>query len=1035
MKSLLITLTCLLLTNRSLFADPRQWDTTGVVIRQGDDLQWEQVAARNEQGDVLVVWSSFAGGDGDIWAQLISPDGTPQWAEGGVIVCGDPGGQRYPAAIAGSDGWIVAWQDYRSPRDCQFHDDECCKIRAQKLNAAGQRQWSADNFTGVEIEGSEVDGFVLAYTMTDDHSGGAILAWDRGTSGSDSIYALRIAGEGTSVWEAPVAVAATNSGSSPATACDDAGNLLIAWEDYRESLSRIRVNKLNSSGSLLWNESGVQIYAAYCSIYGPHICLDGSGGCYVSWTPTLTNDGALHIQRMDSLGEVTWAANGVSCNRGATDYNLIASVNQDTVDGCLLAFHGSPNTVYALKVSPQGSFPWTANGVGLWSYSAFCNISPRAASDGAGGAVVAWGKERGNGYSDVRAARVSASGTRLWNGPGGVPVSEDSLHHYDAVIVPTDSARVLVAWNDVTRGVTGVRAQILGMTSGERQLTPAGLHLAGGLNGEVEYVQAVSTGNGNTAVLWPDRRDERVYTYFQILDSTGHASGASGGDSLCQQDTDPGAYASPLASCPDEHGGFFAVFSDYHSPVSSYRVTRINAAGQAAGDGLGRAIAPVTGSPYRFVCAPDRQGGVYVAWAESISQTDQRVYIARLDSLLNQVWSPPTLVATASNCLGNEPFGIVANSDASCLIAYSIGRYAATVGFHADLFCARVTGLGQREWAVQVSGAFPDGRYCSNWDPNPPPMVADGNGGAYFAWGKRIAAPADSLPDSSAVFAQHLAADSTRLWGTDGLVVLQPSTLSRGLSATAVDAHNNLMLAWTQYEGWPVVRSSVMATKLSPEGNLIWEGAQVCVTDSGVSQLSVTPDGSDGLFAAWCSRDLGGFKIFCRHLDASGQPASDPFWAAPEGSPIQQAPVSYYYPPVAASDGRGHVTLAWTEWQTDDSQALTVYHVRAQRLTLEQTVLAAKPRIALASRFALHPAFPNPFNPTTLIQFDLAVRGRVELRVYNVMGRLVRTLADGVMEAGEHTTRFDASGLASGVYFYRLQAPGFAQTHKMLLLR
>ena len=90
--------------------------------------------------------------------------------------------------------------------------------------------------------------------------------------------------------------------------------------------------------------------------------------------------------------------------------------------------------------------------------------------------------------------------------------------------------------------------------------------------------------------------------------------------------------------------------------------------------------------------------------------------------------------------------------------------------------------------------------------------------------------------------------------------------------------------------------------------------------------------------------------------------------------------------------------------------------------------------------FALRPSYPNPFNPSTTIRFDIASRSRVELRVYDVSGSLVRTLVDEDMPAGSHQVQWNGRNDAgdpasSGVYFYRLTAPGFSDVRKMTLLK
>jgi hypothetical protein len=91
-------------------------------------------------------------------------------------------------------------------------------------------------------------------------------------------------------------------------------------------------------------------------------------------------------------------------------------------------------------------------------------------------------------------------------------------------------------------------------------------------------------------------------------------------------------------------------------------------------------------------------------------------------------------------------------------------------------------------------------------------------------------------------------------------------------------------------------------------------------------------------------------------------------------------------------------------------------------------------------RFALAQNHPNPFNPTTTIAFDLPVRTSVRLVIYDVSGRLIRTLVDDEMSPGQQSVRWDgrdAAGrkAASGVYFYRLETPAFNQSRKMILLQ
>ncbi len=79
--------------------------------------------------------------------------------------------------------------------------------------------------------------------------------------------------------------------------------------------------------------------------------------------------------------------------------------------------------------------------------------------------------------------------------------------------------------------------------------------------------------------------------------------------------------------------------------------------------------------------------------------------------------------------------------------------------------------------------------------------------------------------------------------------------------------------------------------------------------------------------------------------------------------------------------------------------------------------------------------YPNPFNPSTVINFDLPEAAKVRLVVYNVLGQVVRTLADGNYEAGSYKKNFDGSDLSSGIYIYELRANNIVLKHKMILMK
>ena len=85
--------------------------------------------------------------------------------------------------------------------------------------------------------------------------------------------------------------------------------------------------------------------------------------------------------------------------------------------------------------------------------------------------------------------------------------------------------------------------------------------------------------------------------------------------------------------------------------------------------------------------------------------------------------------------------------------------------------------------------------------------------------------------------------------------------------------------------------------------------------------------------------------------------------------------------------------------------------------------------------YALLQNYPNPFNPSTMITFTIQADLFVTLKVFNILGSEITTLVSGELDAGLHEVDFNASGLSSGVYLYKMQAGNIIETRKMILMR
>ena len=115
--------------------------------------------------------------------------------------------------------------------------------------------------------------------------------------------------------------------------------------------------------------------------------------------------------------------------------------------------------------------------------------------------------------------------------------------------------------------------------------------------------------------------------------------------------------------------------------------------------------------------------------------------------------------------------------------------------------------------------------------------------------------------------------------------------------------------------------------------------------------------------------------------------------------------------------------------------ALSRNNVEGDFVKVEASVVSAEDQGLVAQSFELEQNYPNPFNPATEIRFTIPAAGQVQLTVFDVLGREVAVLVNQELAAGAHTATFDAAGLTSGIYLYRLETAGQQMTRKMMLVK
>ena len=407
--------------------------------------------ALNDQTDPRIISDGFGGaiivwveernnGSTDIYAQRIDASGVAQWGVNPIVVCSAQHDQESPNAVPdGSGGAIITWQDARGGSNA------VADIYAQRLNSGGGAAWTSDGVPVCVAADQQSIPVIVS-----DGTSGAIIAWaDRRSGTNRDIYARRITSAGTLQWTADgnVVCTETSEQDSPAMTSDGAGGAIVTWTDARDGFTDIYAQRLNVTGTALWTADGVEICGAANAQSDPQIISDNGGGAILLWGDARdsgTTGDDIYVQRVNASGAAQWTTEGVAvCTAG--NQQVFARMAPNGSGGAVVAWMdtrsgGLNYDIYAQRVNANGTMQWTPNGAALCT-ATNAQSSPSVASDGFGGAIVAWHDLRSGTNTDIYANRITQGGVTP-TAVGDTPALS-SLRVSDAYPNPFASVTVL----------------------------------------------------------------------------------------------------------------------------------------------------------------------------------------------------------------------------------------------------------------------------------------------------------------------------------------------------------------------------------------------------------------------------------------------------------------------------------------------------------------------------------------------------------------------------------------------------------------
>jgi predicted lipoprotein with Yx(FWY)xxD motif len=391
------------------------WDEDGLpVCPIHAGYQYGPAIASDGEGGALIAWMDDSAGDYDVWAQRMDATGGPEWGLGCVLVCAATGDQQAPAVISdGAGGAFIVWEDDRTGE---------LDIYAQRVNAEGVPQWLEDGVPICTIEDDQSNLDVVS-----DGAGGAIITWHDLRFTYEDVFAQRVDGAGNVLWGANGVEVHVHNGSHqtyPALVSDGAGGAIIAWTDNRFPTPRgfdVCAQRLDDEGVMLWGPDGVLLCGADYEQRYPAVVSDGAGGAVVTWSDHRNGVYEIFAQRVDTDGVPQWAADGVALSTaGNNQYDQ--AVVSDGAGGAVVTWFAWTGgwRVFAQRIDAGGTILWDPQAVSLCT-SPGNQEYPKIASDGDGGAIVAWRDYRSLAHYDIYAQRVTRQG--FWGLPAAAITS------------------------------------------------------------------------------------------------------------------------------------------------------------------------------------------------------------------------------------------------------------------------------------------------------------------------------------------------------------------------------------------------------------------------------------------------------------------------------------------------------------------------------------------------------------------------------------------------------------------------------------
>lgn len=855
--------------------------------------------------------------------------------------------------------------------------------------------------------------------MMPDGLGGLIVTWVITTGGSSTpayIYAQRLDSDGNFLWgedgilineSAEVQCLSNIIPAGP-------GEAIICWldDDRREHPV---AQKIDYNGTLLWDSAGVDLCNDFSDYWHPRLIPDGDGGAIVTVLDAGNKD--IIMQRVDSDGALLWDSMGLYLGMSTVDNEEgDPSLASDCARGAIVVWadHRSqgilPYDIYAQRVTSSGIKMWDPAGV------AVCDAPgnqkyPVIITGGDGCAFFTWEDMRSGGFG-LYAQRLDEDGNALWQS-NGIAVCTYQSRKREPVIISDGAGGVIIAWHDnrvppdYEQDVYAQRIDGAGNLVWNEEGVP--------ICNAAEYQEGISIcsdGDNGAIVCWVDKRDQKSHVYAQRVDNIGKVKWQTDGIPICSfVDNCRAPYV-----CSDGNTGAFMYWYDWPYYATCY-VQKI--------DSHFDFPLPYCDVTYQFI---DSYGDP-VTWLDFLRGCPGGDWDCLRVTLTFDTEDVPRDIE-AGEITFDTPGSTLKfwnDGDITADSAAVLGEVIRTTITHSFVSVYLPCDGGCDECpAHDITVLFRDNALCEVES-----LVA-----------KSIDHNGDGVVNLSDLACMGLYYN--RCEGDIGYNDCCDFT-----NDGCVNFYDFVYYILHRCDGYPPSSSPGILEKELPESD---------VSVRFVARQSNKEEQQKKFYLTISLENAGDISTmgFCLEkvhpaLEYIGWVPDPDFPAVTEVSPTWKYGSNKLYITAfeMTSIGNSVIEMGTLEFKVtsddeisikDSDLILTFGEIldyderikRIQRVEYEEDIPVSGNYLAAN--------YPNPFNPATTIEYSIVNDSHVNLSIYDVNGRLVRTLVNEFMERNIYRITWDGKNnqgtpAASGVYFYRLVTNGLSKSKKLVLIR